>query len=169
MKTPSSVKPEKTKDNLIWILFSKYTSTQMLLIGVTALNLFIYYLNSYAVQRATPTGESDRESSGYFYQGIIYSSVDLSGYLLTGYLAVAFDSFKCTIVLASGSILVMAAKLANTAIFGSHALNLVLTFSTVLSTSLIYSIAVISHTKIIRVDLQLISIESAVAVGALMT
>mmetsp|Transcript_16187 Transcript_16187/g.25067 ORF Transcript_16187/g.25067 Transcript_16187/m.25067 type:complete len:107 (-) Transcript_16187:259-579(-) len=59
---------EEKKKSLAWILASQFGKTQSLLIVTTALNMFIYYLNSYAIQKVQGSDdEGGSASSIYFY------------------------------------------------------------------------------------------------------
>jgi len=60
-------------------------------------------------------------------------------------------------------------KIGNSMFLENHLLNLLSTFSVVLTTCIVFSILTINHTRIIRADLQFISIEAAVAGGALVS
>jgi len=60
---------DTSRENLVWTLISKYGKTQVLLVSVTALMMFLYYLNSYAVQKVAPASEESASSGSteYFY------------------------------------------------------------------------------------------------------
>ena len=104
-----------------------------------------------------------------FYEGMIYSVMDLGGYLFSGFVTSKFDSFKSAQVFASIAALMMATKLCNLHIEGSSQISLIATYIAVTISSCLLSIRTLNQTKVVRSDLAFISVDSTASLGALVS
>ena len=106
------------------------------------------------------------QGTDLFVQGLLYSAVNIGGYTLSGYLTRNYNSFSASLCVVWVVIFAVAVKLVNFYFFDLSVLKLSTTFLTVLLTSSLIGISVLNHSKIIRPDLQFVSVSTAVAISA---